>query len=107
MDAVTTLRLKPPTYANKKEDTMVAKGYKFTPEQLANRKRKQKGKWSKKAKERQSIRLKAYWQAKGTDELKKKFKMPVFNVDVDGTSTRARLLRLAHELQVIADQLGG
>lgn len=43
---------------------MVKKGYKFTPEQLAKRKRKAKGKWSKKARLMHSVRMKERWKAK-------------------------------------------
>ena len=74
------------------------KGYKFTPEQLANRKRKQKGKWSKRAKERHSIRMKERFAAK------KKVAQSV--VTTNKLSLNERLNIITHHIEAIKQQLG-
>lgn len=77
------------------------KGYKFTEEQLANRKRKAKGKWSKKARERQSLRLKGYWQAKKKQEPTSK------PCESNGATLISRVLMLEQRVNQLEALIGG
>jgi hypothetical protein len=74
------------------------KGYKFTEEQLAQRRKAKKGRWSKRAKERQSVRMKAFWQAR-KDNGK-----PIKQDHV--VSIQDRLTAIEHHAKQIRKQLG-
>jgi len=66
-------------------------GYKFSEEQLAARKRKKKGKWSKAARERQAIRMKERWKIKRHQD---QFKAPI----------NGKVMTIGQRLDVIDDQ---
>jgi len=76
------------------------KGYKFTPEQLMKRKdsRKKKGKWSRLAKAKHSVRMKERWAAK--QESKDV-------VSTNKLTINERLNSIEHHCKAIKQQLGG
>ena len=79
---------------------------------MKNKKKyKKKGAWSKKAKERQSIRLKAYHKGK-METTGKKFKMPSIEAGASvGAKSRllsvmTKLHEVSQEIVAISEQLG-
>lgn len=74
------------------------KGYRFTAEQLATRKSHKKGKWSKAARERQSVRMKERFSKNGSP-----FKSLV---STNKLSIGERLTIIEHHSSAIRQQLG-
>jgi len=79
----------------------VPKGYKYTEEQLALRKNRAKGKWSRLARERHSARMKTYWA------LKRQCNLPIAVTPENTTSVKARLDKIIVCLNDILKQIGG
>jgi len=81
------------------------KGYKFSDKQLELRKKKAKGKWSKKAKEKHSVRMKArFAERKKLNDNQLIVKQAIERNG--GISLKSRLATVVVEIQDIMNQLG-
>jgi hypothetical protein len=81
------------------------KGYKFSEKQLEERRKRQKGKWSKKARERHSIRMKARF----AEKKKLNANQLIVKQAVErngGVSLKSRLSKVVVEIESIMNQLG-
>jgi len=81
------------------------KGYKFSTTQLADRKKKRKGKWSKLARAKHSVRMKARFAEKRKSNKGKSLK-DVMNGLNGNTTLKSRLGAVVEEVQDIMSQLG-